>query len=531
MKKYFKGIFVLLLLFIFMPFINVKAVSFDDTLDPVLDVRVREDGVVSWTASLYAYGVWIQSDSDADYYTALINAVNPDKPSINLMELIDGKCPNSSYGCELSKEGTYKVLIQESSPTAGVKKHNSEFTVTYKDGKLSGITVEYVVTFDTNGGSEVANQWVKSGEKAILPETPTKDGYKFVKWYKDAALTEEYVFDTVIDSNITLYAKWNQILTSAGAHITKPVRGSVAPTDITSDDESKYTVKVDYWYLFDKGAGYPHLTEGDILEPGKTYSLRFFFIPKEGYVFEDYPVTTLNGNETKKYAVRGYCEYKFFVSDQLNQISASTSSVKLEWEKNTEAKGYIVQVKSGKKWKTVKTITKNKTTSLTIKKLKAGTKYTYRVQAYKIVKKKKKVINTTNNLVAITTPKNPKVTVSIKDYNAMNIKINSVKGAYSYTLENSLDGKEYKRIDVLYEPTTISQESLEIGKTYYYRVRVCNKNGYCSKWIVVSKKQTTLAPKLSLATESKKVTVTVTAVNGADGYEVYRKSSPVRWRA
>ena len=100
MKKYFKGIFVLLLLFIFMPFINVKAVSFDDTLEPVLDVRVREDGVVSWTASLYAYGVWIQSDSDADYHTALINAVNPDEPSSfsksAALVYLRKKCPSSS---------------------------------------------------------------------------------------------------------------------------------------------------------------------------------------------------------------------------------------------------------------------------------------------------------------------------------------------------------------------------------------------------------------------------------------------------
>ena len=107
----------------------------------------------------------------------------------------------------------------------------------------------------------------------------------------------------------------------------------------------------------------------------------------------------------------------------------------------------------------------------------------------------------------------------------MNIKINSVKGAYSYTLENSLDGKEYKRINVLYEPTTISQESLEIGKTYYYRVRVCNKNGYCSEWTTVNKKQTTLSPTFKLSTSKKKVTINITSINGADGYEVYRSTS------
>ena len=67
----------------------------------------------------------------------------------------------------------------------------------------------FTVTFDSNGGSVVANQTVREGEKAVEPTAPTKDGYTFGGWYTDSALTERFSFNTVITANITLYAKWN----------------------------------------------------------------------------------------------------------------------------------------------------------------------------------------------------------------------------------------------------------------------------------------------------------------------------------
>ena len=167
----------------------------------------------------------------------------------------------------------------------------------------------YTVTFNTNGGNSIDSQTVSEGGKASDPGKPVRDGYKFIGWYRDEELTETYNFSDSVTSNITIYAKWNEILTSAGAHITVPVRGKLAPLDITSDDESKYKVQVDYWYLSDRDAGYPHVGADELLQPGKTYKLRFTFIPNEGYVFNDNPTTTLNGKVTQKYGVPSHCEY------------------------------------------------------------------------------------------------------------------------------------------------------------------------------------------------------------------------------
>ncbi len=68
----------------------------------------------------------------------------------------------------------------------------------------------YTVSFDTYGGSAVANINVDYGDKIIAPASPTKFGYAFVGWYTDATLTTLFDFgQTPITSNTTLYADWS----------------------------------------------------------------------------------------------------------------------------------------------------------------------------------------------------------------------------------------------------------------------------------------------------------------------------------
>lgn len=68
----------------------------------------------------------------------------------------------------------------------------------------------YTVSFETNGGSEVAPLKVLEGDKLVKPTDPTKTDYSFLGWYTDAALTELWQFDTnVVKEDITLYARWS----------------------------------------------------------------------------------------------------------------------------------------------------------------------------------------------------------------------------------------------------------------------------------------------------------------------------------
>ncbi|PYE60859.1 putative repeat protein (TIGR02543 family), partial [Aneurinibacillus soli] len=73
---------------------------------------------------------------------------------------------------------------------------------------------DYTVTFNSNGGSTVANQTVAHGGTASEPTAPTKAGNTFGGWYSDAGLTNAFAFTTVITENTTLYAKWTTSITA-----------------------------------------------------------------------------------------------------------------------------------------------------------------------------------------------------------------------------------------------------------------------------------------------------------------------------
>ncbi len=70
----------------------------------------------------------------------------------------------------------------------------------------------YTITFNSNGGSSVNQIKSEAGKAITPPANPTRTGYIFKGWYKNAALTENYTFDKMPASNMTLYAKWEQIV-------------------------------------------------------------------------------------------------------------------------------------------------------------------------------------------------------------------------------------------------------------------------------------------------------------------------------
>lgn len=64
------------------------------------------------------------------------------------------------------------------------------------------------VTFETNGGSVVESAFVHKGNVLEKPADPEKEGSTFAGWYEDEVLTEEFDFNSVINEDLTLYAKW-----------------------------------------------------------------------------------------------------------------------------------------------------------------------------------------------------------------------------------------------------------------------------------------------------------------------------------
>jgi len=73
----------------------------------------------------------------------------------------------------------------------------------------SGGPTNYLVTFNSNGGTPVTSQNITSGGLVTPPSNPTKSGFVFGGWYKEPALTTPWIFATdTVTAAITLYAKW-----------------------------------------------------------------------------------------------------------------------------------------------------------------------------------------------------------------------------------------------------------------------------------------------------------------------------------
>ena len=108
----------------------------------------------------------------------------------------------------------------------------------------------YTVKFDLSGGTSVKaipdQVFVSSTSyKAIKPATdPTREGYTFGGWYKDAA---EWDFDTVVTGDMTLTAKWTEIPTEqtpaeTPAHSHTRRQPTTTTTVVTPDTTTTDTV-------------------------------------------------------------------------------------------------------------------------------------------------------------------------------------------------------------------------------------------------------------------------------------------------
>ena len=92
-------------------------------------------------------------------------------------------------------------------------------------------TNKYTITFDTNGGSEIAPITQDYGTEIIAPDNPTRKGYTFKGWDKE-------IPETMPAENITVKAQWeiNQYT------ITFDTNGGSEIAPITQDYGTKITV-------------------------------------------------------------------------------------------------------------------------------------------------------------------------------------------------------------------------------------------------------------------------------------------------
>ena len=71
---------------------------------------------------------------------------------------------------------------------------------------------KFTVTLDANGGNlrsgSTTSFTVENGDKISELENPSREGYTFGGWYLDSELSTPYVPDTIVASDMTIYARW-----------------------------------------------------------------------------------------------------------------------------------------------------------------------------------------------------------------------------------------------------------------------------------------------------------------------------------
>ena len=99
---------------------------------------------------------------------------------------------------------------------------------------LYGVYVKNKNQITFNLGGEVSVQDVENGKKPIN-YVPTKDGYVFKGWYTDENYTTKFDFNSALNSNVTVYAKWEQKIVNNGSEVDDNV---AVDNTITPNEQS-----------------------------------------------------------------------------------------------------------------------------------------------------------------------------------------------------------------------------------------------------------------------------------------------------
>jgi uncharacterized repeat protein (TIGR02543 family) len=129
------------------------------------------------------------------------------RPSRSLATIEDTKTPTTqtlTVSAIPLANGNVLAMSTETTPQATLNTwHESVY--------MTSSTADFLVEFNSNGGTPVQSQSVPDGGTATEPDDPTKDGFTFDGWFSDLALTDEFDFTTLITTNVMLYAKWTEI--------------------------------------------------------------------------------------------------------------------------------------------------------------------------------------------------------------------------------------------------------------------------------------------------------------------------------
>ena len=151
----------------------------------------------------------------------------------------DNKSGTYKYAKGSDGKGEITLTFSDSSNAMGSLNVNTGvFEILYGGTPYSLIKkVNYVVSYDVDGGSSIAPTETLNGRGISRPADPTKAGYIFAGWYTDAAKTTAYNFKSgKITADTTLYAKFVEKTDGTGEFTVQLINGeSVLESRVTNN--------------------------------------------------------------------------------------------------------------------------------------------------------------------------------------------------------------------------------------------------------------------------------------------------------
>ena len=211
-----------------------------------------------------------------------------------------------------------------------------------------------------------------------------------------------------------------------------------------------------------------------------------YYYDNEYKKIDNFEICCYSGTDGEKYAKDNGFDYVLL--DKLPTLAKVTGvklagraadALRVNWNKDANASGYIVEMYQGNKWVRVAKITSNATTTYRASGLKASTVYKFRVRAYKMSGKTAVYSAYSTELAART---NPSVMTGVKlsgrAADALRINWTKNTSADGYIIE-MYQGNKWVRVAKITNSntTTFRKAGLKASSVYKFRVRAYKMSG------------------------------------------------------
>lgn len=429
----------------------------------------------------------------------------------------------SGIPTEKTTSGVITVLVKDANNVTTI------VSIPYCETSSLAKTTVKLTTVNYNTINLSWNEVEGATEYFIYRKTSSSSKYTMIASTKELTYSDDSV-KTGTTYNYIVKASNDYTYTNSNKYTIKSIPGTVNEITLTESYNS-VTLK---WNKVDGATGYyiyrATSLNGKYTKIGSTTKL-------------NYKNSSLTTNKTYYYKVVAYktVNKKAVLGKESTIISATpylkTTKVtgyntyyeyaRIFWTKVTGASAYRVYRSSTENGK-YEYIGDTKNTYYNDKNVDADTTYYYKVKPYRLVNNSKKYAEDSNVAESSKANSTIKFTITSTNYNKLEVRISKVNTATKYKVyrATSKNGKytlvkELLAKDFADTEYVIYTDTVTTGTTYYYKVKIANKNesNYSA---VKSAKATPNVPNFTVDSNGK---ITIEKVSGATGYTIYKSKS------